>query len=341
MREGAHLAAEEARLVAPPGRCHDDDMADPLLLTSLPTPLEAAPRLAVAIGLEPDDLWVKRDDLLGLGGGGNKVRKLERTVSDAVRRGARALVTTGAAQSNHARLTAAAGAKVGLEVHLVLGGVEPEVPVGNLLLDHLFGAHLHWAGAFDAEVLEERAAELVATLTDRGTPAAQIPYGGSNALGASAYADAGRELLDQAPDLAHVVVAVGSAGTVAGLVSTLGTARVLGVDTGATNDPDVRTERLVEELGGDPTGLRLRRDQVGAGYSTLTDPVRRAMLLAARTEGLVLDPVYTGRAMAGLVAAVRDGDVRTGQRTVLLHTGGLPGLFGSSEVPGWVSTLGS
>ena len=314
-------------------------MTEPLRLATLPTPLEAAPRLAAAVGLDPDDLWVKRDDLLGLGGGGNKVRKLERTVADAVRRGAAALVTTGAAQSNHARLTAAAGAKVGLEVHLVLGGVEPEVPVGNLLLDHLLGARLHWAGAFDTEQLEQTAAELVASLTEQGTPAAQIPYGGSNALGASAYADAGRELLERAPDLAHVVVAVGSAGTVAGLVAALGTARVLGVDTGATTDPDVRTARLVEELGGDPTGLRLRRDQVGEGYSTLTDPVREALLLAARTEGLVLDPVYTGRALAGLVAAVRDGDVRPGERTVLLHTGGLPGLFGSTQVPGWAATL--
>lgn len=326
-------------MVAPRGRCHDGGMTEPLRLATTPTPLEPAPRLGVAIGLGPDDLWVKRDDLLGLGGGGNKVRKLERTVADAVRRRAAALVTTGAAQSNHARLTAAAGARVGLEVHLVLGGDEPELPTGNLLLDHLLGAHLHWVGGFDAEVLEERARELCATLTAAGTPAAQIPYGGSNALGASAYADAGRELLDQAPDLAHVVVAVGSAGTVAGLVTALGSARVLGVDTGATTDPDVRTAGLVTELGGDPTGLRLRRDQVGAGYSTLTDPVREALLLAARTEGLVLDPVYTGRALAGLVAAVRDGDVVPGERTVLLHTGGLPGLFGSSEVPGWAATL--
>lgn len=311
-------------------------MNDVLSLATVPTPVEPAPRLAVALGLGPDDLWVKRDDLLGLGGGGNKVRKLERTVGDALSLGAAALVTTGAAQSNHARLTAAAGARVGLEVHLVLGGTEPAEPVGNLLLDHLFGAHLHWAGDFDAEVLEAAARDLCTTLGDAGTPAAQIPYGGSNALGASAYVDAGHELLAQLPDLAHVVVAVGSAGTMAGLVTALGASRVLGVDTGATRDPDVRTARLTDELGGDATGLRLRRDQVGAGYSMLTDPVREALLLAARTEGLVLDPVYTGRALAGLAAAVREGDVRPGERTVLLHTGGLPGLFGSAEVPAWL-----
>jgi D-cysteine desulfhydrase len=146
-----------------------------------------------------------------------------------------------------------------------------------------------------------------------------------------AYVEAGRELLVQSPDLRQVVVAVGSAGTAAGLVTALGAARVLGVDTGALADPRERIESLVLELGGDPAGLRLRTDQVGSGYSTLTADVGAALVLAARTEGLVLDPVYTGRALAGLVAAVHDGDVSPGQRTVLLHTGGLPGLFGSSE----------
>jgi len=125
------------------------------------------------------------------------------------------------------------------------------------------------------------------------------------------------------------VVALGSGGTTAGLVAALGTARVLAVDTGATADPRERTARLIEGLGGDATGLRLRGDLVGDGYGTLPEPVAEALLLAARREGIVLDPVYTGRALAGLVAAVRDGDVRAGERTVFLHTGGLPGVFGS------------
>jgi D-cysteine desulfhydrase len=127
----------------------------------------------------------------------------------------------------------------------------------------------------------------------------------------------------------HAVVALGSGGTAAGLVAALGVARVLAVDTGATSDPVARTAALVEGLGADPTGLRVRRDLVGEGYSTLPEPVAEALLLAARTEGIVLDPVYTGRALAGLVAAVRDGDLRAGERTVLVHTGGLPGVFGS------------
>ncbi|SDT10340.1 D-cysteine desulfhydrase [Nocardioides scoriae] len=317
----------------------DSPPPDVVGLGSYPTPVERAPRLAAALGLEPDDLVVKRDDLLGLGAGGNKVRKLERTVAVALRRGATSLVTTGAAQSNHARLTAAAGARLGLGVELVLAGDEPPHVAGNLLLDRLLGARLHWAGAVDTPGLERLAAQRVADLASAGTVAELIPYGGSNAVGAAAYADAGRELLAQVPDVAHVVVAVGSGGTQAGLVAGLGTGRVLGVDTGATADPVERVTGLVRELGADPTGLRLRLDQVGQGYSTFPEPVRDALVLAARTEGLVLDPVYTGRALAGLAAAVRDGDVRPGERTVLLHTGGLPGLFGSASAPGWAAGL--
>jgi D-cysteine desulfhydrase len=320
-----------------------DAALEPLSLASWPTPVEPAPRLARAIGLGSDDLWVKREDLVGLGGGGNKVRKLQYLCAAALAAGARTLVTTGAAQSNHARLTAAAGARLGLDVELVLAGRAPAQdtdPTGNLLLDRLFGATLTWAGDVAHEDLEDLAASRVAELVAGGTPTARIPYGGSSATGALAYVEAGHELLAQVGDVDQVVVAVGSAGTAAGLVTALGADRVLGVDTGATSDPQERIESLVTELGGDPTGLRLRTDQVGAGYSTLTDAVGAALVLAARTEGLVLDPVYTGRALAGLVAAVEDGDVRRGERTVLLHTGGLPGLFGSSEAVRFVGSLG-
>ncbi len=315
---------------------------EPLNLATWPTPVEPAPRLARAVGLAVDDLWVKRDDLVGLGAGGNKVRKLQHLCAAAVAAGARTLVTTGAAQSNHARLTAAAGARLGLDVELVLAGPAPASnadPTGNLLLDRLFGARLIWAGDVAHEDLESLAASRVAELVAGGTPAAQIPYGGSSATGALAYVEAGRELLEQVPDVAHVVVAVGSAGTAAGLVTALGAGRVLGVDTGATSNPQDRIASLVTELGGDPTGVRLRTGEIGAGYSTLTDAVGVALVMAARTEGLVLDPIYTGRALAGLVAAVRDGEVSPGQRTVLLHTGGLPGLFGSPDAVRFIGSL--
>ncbi len=317
------------------------------LLTALPTPMEAAPRLAAAIGMAPDALLVKRDDLLGLGGGGNKVRKLGRTCADAVAAGATTLVTTGAAQSNHARLTAAAAARLGLDVELVLAGdAPPDGSVsGNLALDALFGARLHWCGDVTAAELDVRAAMRVEQLASQGVVAAQIPYGGSNASGAAAYRDAGDEIAHQVPDVHHVVVAVGSAGTAAGLVASLGAARVLGVDTGATPDPLARWAALTSALmvdGGleEPSrALRLRADQVGEGYSALVPGAQEALLLAARTEGIVLDPIYTGRALAGLIAAVADGDVRPHERTVLVHTGGLPGLFGSAPTLRWAAGL--
>ena len=311
-------------------------------LCTLPTPLEVAPRLAAAIGLGPHDLWVKRDDLVGLGGGGNKVRKLQYTVAAAMAGGATTLVTTGAAQSNHARLTAAAGARLGLDVVLVLAGTGGAV-AGNLALNSMLGAKIVWAGDVESEELERRAARITEQLTADGRPAGQIPFGGSSAIGAQGYADAGRELLDQRPDLTQVVVAVGSGGTAAGLIHVLGPGRVLGVHTGAVPDPEARIADLLAGMGG-PTvdagpALRLRTEQVGEGYSTLTESVKDALTLAARTEGLILDPVYTGRALAGLVEAVRDGDVRPGERTVFLHSGGLPGLFGSSAAMTWAGSL--
>ncbi len=311
-------------------------------LATLPTPVEEAPRLAEAIGMAPGSLLVKRDDLLGLGGGGNKVRKLERTCGTALAAGATVLVTTGAAQSNHARLTAAAGAALGLDVELVLAGDGTAPVVGNLALDVLLGARLHWCGDVGAAALDRRAAERVAELAVAGTTAAQIPYGGSNADGAAAYADAGRELLAQVPDVRHVVVAVGSAGTAAGLVAALGPGRVLGVDTGATDDARERWAALVTAQGidlPDPTRLRLRTDQVGDGYSALAPGARDALLLAARSAGILLDPIYTARALAGLVAAVAEGDVGPDERTVLLHTGGLPGTFGSAPTMAWAGEL--
>ncbi|CAL9284454.1 D-cysteine desulfhydrase family protein [Streptomyces sp. SudanB182_2057] len=303
----------------------------PVPLGTFPTPVEPAPRLAAALGLEPDDLWVKRDDLTGLGGGGNKVRKLEWTVGAAVAEGADTLVTTGAPQSNHARLTAAAGARLGLDVVLVLRGSPGGSHSGNLALDGLFGARIVWAGEVDRAGLDAAADEVRARLRAVGARPALIPFGGSSTLSARGYADCGAELREQVPRLRTVVVALGSGGTMAGLVAALGSDSVLGVDVGALAEPAAAVAEFAAPLTDAevaPEGLRVRRDQVGAGYADLTGPVTEALRLAARTEGLVLDPTYTGRALAGLRAAVRDGDIRPGEKTVFLHTGGLPGLFG-------------
>ena len=212
-------------------------------LGTWPTPLDPAPRLAQALGLGPEDLWVKRDDLVGLGGGGNKVRKLEWLAGTALARGATTLVTSGALQSNHARLTAAAGARLGMDVVLVLTGEPTPEESGNLALNGLLGARVVRAGGLDhveAEALVEDVAE---QLRQAGASPAVIPLGGSSVLGAQGYVEAGRELLAQAPDLDVVVVAVGSGGTMAGLIHALGPEQVLGVDCGALLQPGCHRDR--------------------------------------------------------------------------------------------------
>jgi L-cysteate sulfo-lyase len=300
-------------------------------LGTWPTPLEPAPRLGRALGLGAGDLWVKRDDLTGLGGGGNKVRKLEWLCGAAVADGADTLITCGARQSNHARLTAAAGARLGLRVILVLAGTEDGPGSGNVVLDGLLGANVAWAGDVAHEELGAVALAIVDRLRAEGGRPFLIPYGGSSVLGAQGYVTCGHELLAQSPDLHTVVTAIGSGGTMAGLVHALGAPRVLGVDCGAASEPAAAVAELVSELSGVPPAageLRIRTDQVGAGYSELTEPVMAALTLAARTEGLILDPIYTGRALAGLAREVEEGQIEAGRQTVLLHSGGLPGLFG-------------
>ncbi|MGV9350456.1 D-cysteine desulfhydrase family protein [Streptomyces spiralis] len=311
-------------------------MSDKIVLSTWPTPLEPMPRLARALGLGEGDLWVKRDDLTGLGGGGNKVRKLEWTVGGALAEGADTLVTTGAAQSNHARLTAAAGARLGLDVVLVFPGT-PESATGgsgNLVLDGLFGARIFWAGDGEPSTLAQAAEDVCEQLRREGARPYLIPFGGSSSLGARGYVDGGNELLVQLPEVRQVVVAVGSGGTMAGLIGALGEERVLGVHCGAVSEPAAAVAGFAGGLTGrsvTPGALRIRTDQVGAGYGVLHEPVLEAMRAAATLEGIVLDPVYSGRAMAGLIQAVRDGDVRRGERTVFLHSGGLPGLFGHAQ----------
>jgi len=308
----------------------------PVSLGTWPTPVEPAPRLAAAAGLAADALWIKRDDLSGLGGGGNKVRKLQYTCAQALAAGATTLVTSGAPQSNHARLTAAAAARLGLRAVVVLGGERPALSQGNLALDHLAGARLAWLPGATPERLRDGVERQAGLVRDEGGVPFVIPFGGSSSFSARGYADCGAELLDQLPGIDHVVVAFGSGGTMAGLVASLSAERVIGIDTGAVPDPRATLNELLDGMSGVAVrraDLWIDRDQVGAGYATLTPDAAAAMRLAARTEGIFLDPTYTARALAGLIACVADGRIGHRDRTVFLHTGGLPGLFGHPALP--------
>jgi D-cysteine desulfhydrase len=295
--------------------------------------MERAPRLAEAIGLRPGDLWIKRDDLTGLGGGGNKLRKLEYFAALAQSEGADVLVTTGGPQSNHARLIAAVATKLGMEAVLVFAGTPGGSASGNLLLDGLLDARIEWAGDLQPPELSAFAEQVAARLREEGAHPFVVPFGGSSGLGARGYLACAAEILDQVPDVRHVVTALGSGGTMAGLVAGLGAERVLGANVGARSDVEEAVASFASQLVAeaiDPAALRVR-DQSGSGYKTYTPEAEAALVMAARTEALILDPTYTGRAMAGLIAAVRDGEIKPGEPTVFVHTGGLPGLFGHRD----------
>jgi D-cysteine desulfhydrase family pyridoxal phosphate-dependent enzyme len=308
-------------------------------LVHAPTPLDEAPRLSQVLGVR---VLVKRDDLTGLALGGNKARKLEPLVADALARGCDTLIATGGAQSNFARMTAAAAACRGLACHLVLAGDEPAEDSGNLILDRLFGATVEFAGTGHWGRLEERVAALAEELGPRAYP---MPVGGATPIGALAYAHAARELLaqlDGPPD--WIVLADGSGGTHAGLLAGLpGSVRVLGVDVARPPLPLVeRIPALAAEAAAladlpAPAGELLLADHTGPHYAAVTDECREAVRLAARTEGLVLDPVYTGKAMAGLIAAAREG--RLSGTVVFWHTGGVPALF-AGEFAGFCENRG-
>ncbi len=316
-------------------------------LAQLPTPIEPLPNLTRALG--GPALFIKRDDQTGLATGGNKTRKLEFLVAEALNAGADTLITAGSTQSNHARQTAAAAARCGLACHLVLyapGGAAPREITGNLLIDYLLGAAIHWT--------EERApytatlARVEAEVRAAGGRPHLIPYGGSNALGVIAYAGAFLEMVDQTaagPDSGApfdaIVFATSSGGTQAGLL--LG-AQIAGLaGTTALHGISVDQQRasfaprvgaLLREgaalLGADvPAEPPLIIDDryLGGGYAVVGDPEREAIRLMARHEGILVDPVYTGRALAGLIDAIRRGEWRRGQRVLFWHTGGAAALF--------------
>lgn len=299
-----------------------------------PTPVQPMDRLGAALGLPAGRLWVKRDDLTGLAGGGNKVRKLEHLCADALAQGCDLLVTGGGEQSNHVRMTAAAANRLGLDCTIVLAGDAVPVPTGNIVIDHLLAPEIVWAGPIGYYALERRMEEEADRHRAAGRRPYLIPVGGASTIGELGYVVAALELRAQLPDVSLVVTGDGSGGTHAGLAAGLGSLdMVLGVDAGTRPDLDdvvpvkAREAAALADLD-EPTGtVIVDHDRFGAGYGAPTDSCREALDLAARLEGLILDPVYTGKALAGLIAAVREGRVPDDGTLVFLHTGGMPALF--------------
>jgi D-cysteine desulfhydrase len=293
-------------------------------------------RLGAALGLDAGRLWVKRDDLNGVGGGGNKVRKLEFLIGDALAQGCDTLVTGGGRQSNHCRITAAAANRLGLACTIVLTSPRPSVPTGNVLLDEVLRPDIVWAGERDYYGAEAAIEEACDRLAAAGRRPYRMPVGGASTIGALGYVACGLELAAQlgADEVALVVTADGSGGTHAGLVAGLGDhGRVLGVDVGTRPDLEERVPEKAAEVAAlaglpAPVGtVQVDHERFGAGYGAPTDGCREALHLAARLEGLLLDPVYTGKAMAGLVAAAREGRLPSTGSIVFVHTGGTPALF--------------
>lgn len=307
-------------------------------LAHLPTPLEFLPRLSRELGPR---LSIKRDDLTGLAGGGNKTRKLEYLLAEAQAQRAETIVTVGAVQSNHCRQTAAAAARAGLRCVLVLRGQPPANISGNLLLNQLLGAELRWTGE---RPRDEVYAEVVAAERAAGQRVYAVPLGGSTPLGAAAYALAMLELKQQteAQSVAfdRILFASSSGGTQAGMVVGAALTGFSGEVLGISVDlAEIELKSLVAGLATETAtlleaprvysaaGIHVNADYLGEGYAVLGEAEREAIELFARLEGILLDPVYTGRAAAGMLDLIRRGVIGQDETLLFWHTGGQPALF--------------
>ena len=306
-----------------------------LKFAHLPTPIEALPHLTEALG--GPRLLVKRDDQTGLAFGGNKTRKLEFLVAEAQAQGADTLITAGALQSNHCRQTAAAAAKFGFECILVLVGQPPAQSSANLLLDQLFGAQIVWTEKPQRDAVLQETFEKAAA---QGHKPYLVPYGGSSPTGALGYVFAMEEFIGQGVKTDWMVFASSSGGTQAGLVVGARAfgypGKVLGISVDEPQrDLQVRvaklasatSERLGKRIDFTPDEVLVNADYAAPGYGVLTDAEREAIQLFAKTEGLLLDPVYTGRTAAGLIDLIRKGLFKKDEAVLFWHTGGQPALF--------------
>ncbi|GIV38494.1 MAG: D-cysteine desulfhydrase [Thermonema sp.] len=305
-----------------------------------PTPLHPLKRIGKNL---PYELWIKRDDQTGLATGGNKCRKLEYLLAEALAQGADTVLTAGAQQSNHCRQTAAACAALGLECHLMLGGVPPAVETGNLKLSRLLGAHIHFTGQ---NRKGEALPALYRRLQDAGKRCYVIPYGGSNALGACGFVEAMAELKEQTAQLAlsfdYIFFASSSGGTQAGMM--VGSAlyrlpaRLMPVRIDKEPVEGAALQKKVNDLVAALAPLwgiqadnippcPLLTDYDAAGYAVLTPQEQRLMEEVARTEGILLDPVYTARAFYAMYDHMKKKQLPEGSRVLFWHTGGIPALW--------------
>ena len=310
-------------------------MTERIVLAHLPTPIEPLPKLTKL--LKGPQLFIKRDDLTGLGLGGNKTRKLEYLAADALAQGCRTLVTTGALQSNHCRQVAAAAARLGLGCILVLAGEDPGIRQGNLLLDELSGAKLVFV---PKEERDQRLQQAFAHAEEDGLQPYLIPYGGSNPIGVQGYIQAMQELQDQNLQPDWIVLASSSGGTQAGLVlgakQTSFPGRILGISVDKPADELTQTIMALANQTAAWLGIDKKIESADvlvndaycqAGYGILQPAEVEAIRLFARTEGILLDPVYTGRAAAGLIDLIRKGFFSPNETVLFWHTGGIPALF--------------
>ncbi len=318
-----------------------------LRLCQLPTPIERLRRVEEALGLDGGpELWIKRDDLTGLGLGGNKGRKLEFALAEAQRQNADDVLTTGGLQSNHCRQTAIAGRALGFDVHLFLKGDRPERLTGNLIPSELCGAVFHFVGPKGAYADEPSMTEFAEQLRGKGRRPYVIPAGASNVTGAMGYVDAAREIKAQEDELGvtfdRIFTATGSTGTQAGLIAGrklfgLG-ASVVGVAVSPVADPAERRKdiakfamKIMSRLGSDgtaePGDVTLLTQYAGEGYGVPTPECRAAVRMLAERAGIFLDYTYTGKAMAGLLDQLTQGAFEPTDRILFIHTGGHIALF--------------
>ncbi len=313
-----------------------------------PTPLHKLTRLSEHLG--GPQIYIKRDDLTGLALGGNKTRKLEYLLADAQVKGCDSVITAGAAQSNHCRQTAAGAAQLGLKCHLVLGGQAPELANGNLLLDQLFGARIHWGGN---NRKGEDIPQLVEALRAQGKNPYVVPYGGSSTIGSLGFVDAYCELQAQCTvsiedlDFSDIVFASSSGATHCGLVLGKHICKAKSNIIGINIDKDEQgkdtyksqLQQLIEQSAqqfaidykGTIDQLHLIDDYIGEGYGVVGNLEREAIALCAQYEGILLDPVYTGRAMGGLIDMIRRKYFTANSKVLFWHTGGAPALFAYAD----------